>query len=172
MFSLELGTLFAAPISFLSHEVSWIRIKMLLIPEKRPEFKLSLCHEFCRRRLSSSVHECSIVANLAAIRPRKCFKQSVGRLLQWKRAYCSQDVGVLQWFKYTRTIRNDARFSCDATITNLYQEIHWNRLSYCKFGNSMDGIRINRWVGLSSERGQIAHRFIKICAHGIPKFTL
>jgi uncharacterized protein YjbI with pentapeptide repeats len=27
-------------------------------------------------------------------------------------------------------------------------------------------------VGLSSERGQIAHRFIKICAHGIPKFTL
>ena len=25
---------------------------------------------------------------------------------------------------------------------------------------------------LSSERGQIAHRFIKICAHGIPKFTL
>ena len=26
-------------------------------------------------------------------------------------------------------------------------------------------------MGLSSERGQIAHRCIKICAHGIPKFT-
>ncbi len=26
-------------------------------------------------------------------------------------------------------------------------------------------------MGLSSERGQIAHRFIQICAHGIPKFT-
>src|SRR5258708_3308846 len=58
------------------------------IPEKRPEVKLSLCHEFCRRRLSSSVHKCSFVANLAAIRPQKCFKQSVGRLLQWKRAPC------------------------------------------------------------------------------------
>jgi hypothetical protein len=43
-----------------------------------PEVKLSLCHEFCRRRLNSSVYECSIVANLEAIRPQKCFKQSVG----------------------------------------------------------------------------------------------